>query len=613
MIQLFLDNKETFPDAKTQIKIVRENPYFTLSDSYSLEVSLPLEIYENRAFFGNMGRIEKSKNSASYDAKLIVNYKTILKGKARITQSTNKDVKLLLTTGISALKMTAGMDDLYVDEMHLGTFARSGNGLTRLDAGYFYSDLSDTLEYENVYDDSGEVIDTEIKGRVNGWAIPLKDATNDEKINVGSYEALGTFLPSYIAVCPRLIDVAKRVAAVLGYSLDSSVLPEACRHIYIITGVQSHDVAKKLPHWSVPEFFDQVQNFFGCTIEETADGTLKMVRLESYADKDVTEISPSDEFEVEYSEENEAKGVINNNLEYSMNANDYEIVDDEILEQATETFEFSNYSAALNHFNDADLSDRMAYLYIVNGEKFIGWKTGESYTLHRIAPFNKLERYQGADTTTLKISPVHISENEECQYIEQRLFESSPTYKYTVHLPEVANIFGLINRYAQQESGSESYTLQGLVQGDEEVKGKPEKDDFISVAFLEWNNVEEVESYPEREDATPNRTDDIVLAYTDSSFKQQLANRRSRWSLSLNKDGNKDFYLGQLHETSFLCKARERLKVPFSSDEIPDAKNVFLIRNKRFACEKIEASITNGEIDNMMTGYFYEMNDIEQA
>jgi hypothetical protein len=40
---------------------------------------------------------------------------------------------------------------------------------------------------------------------------------------------------------------------------------------------------------------------------------------------------------------------------------------------------------------------------------------------------------------------------------------------------------------------------------------------------------------------------------------------------------------------------------------MPDPTDVFIIRNKRYGCEKIEANITADGFDRLMTGYFYEM------
>ena len=60
-VKLFLDNHEVIPDSAQEIRITRENPYFTLSDSYTLDVSIPLSILQNRKFFGNIQRIEKKR------------------------------------------------------------------------------------------------------------------------------------------------------------------------------------------------------------------------------------------------------------------------------------------------------------------------------------------------------------------------------------------------------------------------------------------------------------------------------------------------------------------------------------------------------------------------
>ena len=60
-VKLFLDNQEVITDSTQEIKITRENPYFTLSDSYTLDVSIPLSILQNRKFFGSIQKLEKKR------------------------------------------------------------------------------------------------------------------------------------------------------------------------------------------------------------------------------------------------------------------------------------------------------------------------------------------------------------------------------------------------------------------------------------------------------------------------------------------------------------------------------------------------------------------------
>ena len=45
----------------------------------------------------------------------------------------------------------------------------------------------------------------------------------------------------------------------------------------------------------------------------------------------------------------------------------------------------------------------------------------------------------------------------------------------------------------------------------------------------------------------------------------------------------------------------------FISDRVPDPASLFLIRNRRFVCDKIEATITADGLQPLLTGYFYEL------
>ena len=57
---------------------------------------------------------------------------------------------------------------------------------------------------------------------------------------------------------------------------------------------------------------------------------------------------------------------------------------------------------------------------------------------------------------------------------------------------------------------------------------------------------------------------------------------------------------------SFNMKAKLTLKI--EADTMPDPTNIFLIRGKRYGCEKIEATVLDWGLERLMTGYFYEMS-----
>ena len=66
-------------------------------------------------------------------------------------------------------------------------------------------------------------------------------------------------------------------------------------------------------------------------------------------------------------------------------------------------------------------------------------------------------------------------------------------------------------------------------------------------------------------------------------------------------------YIGKFHDEKKWIENKEQLVIKFISDDVPDPKKIFVFRNKRFLCDKIEMEINDTGINKLMTGYFYEM------
>ena len=47
--------------------------------------------------------------------------------------------------------------------------------------------------------------------------------------------------------------------------------------------------------------------------------------------------------------------------------------------------------------------------------------------------------------------------------------------------------------------------------------------------------------------------------------------------------------------------------IKFLTDEIPDPTNIFIFRNRRFICQKLELNVSDDGISRLKTGYFYEI------
>ena len=593
-VRLILDNTEVITDSSQEIKITRENPYFTLSDSYTLDVSIPLSILQNRKFFGSIQKLEKKREYKEFACRLYCSNSLLMEGTARIVQSTESVVKVQLACGVSALKMSSEQEGTYIDNL-----------ITEKEG--WQLNLTEKLDYGPTSD---ATLDNIMGGTHTGYGFPVLDNTNDIVVNLADMELWSIRSCTYVSECPRLLDVARLIASKMGYTLDMSILPAACNSIYIVSATHGN-LGKKIPHWTVKEFFKQFQNFFGCTLVRSGNKALRLVPLDNFAQNPVTTIEPLSEFQAEYSKDDDAEGIMNRNVEFEMESSTSETVDEEILEQAKYISEYSDAGVMNNDFRNESDEVRMHKIYNLNGELYVGWEKEEnSYELKRVAPFNPLKRFTGADSVKLKISPAYIEEDVESTiWGGGNIASSSYKLKIKLNLPSVSNPFGQSVNFGFNSSvnGNDEYkpTLQSLVEGSESVVSNEDKSDIMSVAFLDGR--EETVAAVRESDESQSISYQIHLAFTDYSFKKQLSNNRSKWSFSLNDLTGYDFYLGQLHKINFRCSHNVKHIFKFLSDYIPDADNVFIIGGKRYACEKIEASIKQGDLDKLMTGYFYEI------
>ena len=593
-VRLYLDNQEVITDTSQEIKITRENPYFTLSDSYTLDVSIPLSILQNRKFFGSIQKLEKKREYREFACRLYCSNSLLMEGTARIVQSTESVVKVQLASGVSALKMSSEQEGTYIDNL-----------ITEKEG--WQLNLTGILDYGPTSD---ATLDNIMGGTHTGYGFPVLDNTNDIVVNIADADFLLARSCTYVSECPRLLDVARLIASKMGYTLDMSILPAACSNIFIVSATHGN-LGKKIPHWTVKEFFKQFQNFFGCTLVRSGKKVLRLVPLDSFAQNPVTLIIPLSEFQAEYSKEDDAEGIMNRNVEFEMENSTSETVDEEILEQAKYTAEYSDAGVMNNAFHNDSEEVRMHKIYNLNGELYVGWETGENtFDLKRVAPFNPLNRFEGAESVKLKISPAYIEEEVDCTiHASHDLFISPYEYKLSLNLPSVSNPFGQSINFGYNPSGNDNQdsgpTLQSLVEGSESIVSNEEKSDIMSVAFLDGK--EETVTAVTEDYGGKSVSYKIHLAFTDYNFKKQLSNNRSKWSFSLKDLKGYDFYLGQLHKINFRCSHTVKHIFKFLSDYIPDADNIFIIGGKRYACEKIEASIKQGNLDKLMTGYFYEI------
>lgn len=579
---LYLNETQVYPDSTQTIRMIRENPYFTESESYTLDVTLPTGILENCRFFGNIQKMERSKDFELMTCRMVVNDRPVLVGTARVTQVTDTAVKVQLLGGKSEVNFLSSENKDYIDEMELGRIISTITGYTSGGRAIWSYSLSTGMRIKST---------------------PVYDETN---MRYGATRQL----------C--LVDLIKFCIEHYGYTVvrnDVDVNP--WNKIYIATAMATSIIRHTLPHWTVCEFLKEACKFFNVTVyTDQFKKTASIISNIDLPSQETICLTPIDEYTAEMAEE-EAGCMANDTLDYQLSDSEhhnYDKIDDE-LRKSISRQSYENQPSALQAWQDMSAGERKNHIFSAGADgdyaswtQDFSWKDQDTPT----EQFTKIDMFapltRGSNTMELKIVPVAMG------YIYDEKDNSGATYKYWLVLPTMANPMP-IEGYGQRLGG-----LRGESSGlpDEEdimsvqeyieeggVQEKTEKEDIMQVMFVDDTTQKYGAYYTSVRDAWDEY--EGTVGFTDNELKPQFSgSEHESWSLSL-KPTHADYYIGQLHVNGYSFNTKAKVAMKFVADEIPDPTSIFLIRNKRYGCEKIEASVVSDGLERLMTGYFYEM------
>ena len=586
---LYLNDTQVYPDGQQSIKLTKENPYFTQSDSYTLDVTLPLGIRKNRTFFHNINRIERSKNVERMKCRLIVDNRLLLDGSAKVTQISEQEVKVQLLGGNSEINFLSDDERNYIDNLDLGVITFERNSSQAGDVTYH---ISKDIRYRrsDIYDETAEI-------RKSCWQFGL-------------------------------IDITKEIFKVFGFEVtECTVDRRPWNELYVASAKSTNNVSHVLPHWSLRTFVDELCKFFNVSV--IIDQENKTVRIKDnptfFRTRESVSIVPVDEYTVELNEESDAHALAADNLRFDMSDSehhDYDMIPDSVRENAI-TDTFASRAAAYAVWSAATDDDKKGRIYACPEGKYTGWLHDytdiggeeEKLVFTQIDVFAPLVRNQESNNETeLKICPVAFGEilyettygfgsRDNITYYTDSWKEHIPTMENPTGNDIATSNFGGNRSGATVDSDHEA-TIQEYIEGEISIE-KDGKEDRMQVMFMD--DVKQPCYYHNGRRNTDEELS-VDAGFTDYQFKKAHKNgtQHSLWSLSLNRC-EATHYLGQLHENGFTFNLGAKYCIKFLSKEMPDPTKVFIIRNKRYGCEKIEAQIDSQGMQQLMTGYFYEM------
>ena len=623
MITCIINGHKAYPISTSSIKVTYANQYVTDDGEYTYDITFPMNILENRVIFKNVSRLEVKKNVAKYDdCKLFCNSQLIMSGVGTILSANEKEIKLQIVGGKSRIKFNDRMTKHYIDEIPFGTADKPGY---TVDKGWSqgFKDLQKINDIYRLDEDKSQFLGMEGK-----WCfVPVRDETNDMIANFVGVDRTKQFIgynAPYImnlAVQPNLMHIFRKVVEYEGYTLKRNDFDcKPWNLLYIASAYKTRELCKALPHWSSYTFIEEFRKLFNATI--VFDDILKtcsVINASELTTADSIEVEPMDEYTTDYDEDGSFSTSSTANLEYNLgnsaNRDNYEVITKKVFDNF-EIVHSKELMGANKQFASTTLSwsekqKRQTiienfgnfYVYMVDENDNKSWKPAGIWS-----PL--IRDSSSDDFVDLNISPAaQVVENInfksgllEDKYYERRCLLSMPNdkesdskecdvdddgYSYTSVQDALDDESALDNSEDEQECMNIFFILPGRVQSTDG-----------STTKLSW--VGEKSRWPQfLTDYRINEGFRLGIAhFEDSYFSLSLCMKSEFGTTSL----------GTLHANGLKIDNKNCMEVKFKSDDIPDPSKIYIIRNKRFVCEKIEMEVKDDAIEPVYTGYFYMLS-----
>ncbi len=588
-MRIIIDGKQALLKSGTSFDFIAENRAFTGSDSYTLNMTFPLRgCTENMAIFGKIHRKDVDAGKVVFDCE-ISDGAFYNSGVVTVTEISEAAVKTQFLEGRSEQNFNSSFDETYVNELQLGSLP-SVSLMTFPESWWRSEEYNECVCLPWVNNTSGNLqndleIVTSDSGTVSyQWASSVKG----------------------LSVQPYLIRVAENIVSALGYTPDFYKWRLShWRNLIVCNALpfawNNRNVADILPHWSVTEFFEELEKLLCCEIE--VNHRAKTVTLsfitENIAKAGEVELdSVLDEFSTSNTEDDESDYIGTANVSYSDCSHRQWKYDscrwlvENNRENVIDFPDFASLAAKKAEWAyaepwHADDSDAQKLLHCTDSDTYFILRQSEQgikpdgrrddpqditytrYKLMRINVFGEsLYDKDSGNSVELNIVPAWLDETERgnCIFLD---------------LPELAD---------------DSVSCDTLLSMEIEQGEKSEKEGYFDKIFVAlWNGRN---FYGER---LPCPVTDHVVVAADGWSREDID-----FCGTLRLD-NGSYGPGTLRNARWRINPKIKYSFKFLSKSLPDARAVFFIRGKKYLAEKITASFSENGMSQLMKGDFYRI------
>lgn len=645
MIKCYINGRLCYPSTEEKIKVTFENQFINDSGTYTYNVSFPMAIPANVAVFGNVQRLDVRKTLPDYeDCKIYANGWLIMSGKGTVNSISNEVVKLQIVGGKSRVKYNSNFDRHFIDEIAFPK-VNITQGIDRYI--YNYIGMNEVVFEANIPMIAVDYTTGNFVGQPGVAAFtPVNDETNTKIINHVfavdksiRWHLKGVSLPQdrpkvfmeNLAMQPYLMYVLKKVVEYEGYSIVRNDFDrEPWNRLIIINGRRTASVGKCLPHWTVYTFFEEVRKMFNATfLFDDIAKTVSIISANELLTNEIVHYDCLDEFTCEVDQD----GLVNlasSNIEFtfaeSANRDWRETIPLEVFKDF-ELVEFSTFNQLQAAVSTMTKKERFTKVFKVGREYFIYAKKTESYdagydmTIEELTQcgfFSPIVRdASDSESVKLRISPVAITQirRKDIEFVFNGI-DLMPAAM--VVIPSIANDGGTAyDEMTVDDDGEYFLSVQDAMQGGSDEQKTQESEEVISVAFL-GNvvvNLDLHKSFPYTDTIDDGKTIfRYPVTFTDYRMYPEWSGTTESATLDLDELPIRRVFGDDAGSSSvprfvgdFSIDNNNLIQISFATDEIPDPTKIYVFKNKKFVCKKVELEVSNDGISRVKVGYFYEI------
>ena len=601
MIQCTIEGKYAYPASGVKIKLSLQNPFIKNSGDHTYEITFPLDIMENLDVFGNVNRLDVAKGKVNFsDCRLLDDNRLLVSGTGKVTGITHDSVKMQILGTSADAKTTAG--EKFIDELSYPEIDGTSKSWCQMNLVEVPQSVV-TNGYGGV---KGQYVFFTVKNETTGHMNNI--LRNWKPISPGN-----KFYMKRPVLQPNLMYVLGYVMSACGYTIaenDYNISP--WKDLYIVNLKRSTKIAGALPHLKVKTFLDEFCKLFNAVL--IYDDIAKTVRVKSYStigSAGRTAITPEDEFTTEYDDDG-ISYIGSDNIDYELEQCADEDLPREIPAEVFENFTLRHYSTLADMYAAvASMSEqqKMTSLFLCDNTGYRYYRkvtvndleTLEDVPCGFFTPLVKEGNTPRSSATALEISPVPIGLSE---VFDKEDFTALPIPfpdDYSIGRCMMPNMDGPSEDDLTNDDAEDYMTVSDVLDGGMSPEEMGTESGSIRLAFLQ-----EQSQMLSSNGSASGYAYYVLKAFCD----QRESNVSQAWSLALTAPGTIQNYVGRYHTASVTIDAHNQIVVKFLSRELPDPKDIFIFANKPFLCSKIEAEVSDDGIDEMMTGYFYEVTGI---